>query len=61
MNFIKVPRHIAIMMDGNGRWAQNKLMPRKFGHIQGSKTLEEIYKDVYDLGVEFYGCIVAGF
>lgn len=53
MNFIKVPRHIAIMMDGNGRWAQSKLMPRKFGHIQGSKTLEKIYKDVYDLGVEY--------
>lgn len=53
MNFIKVPRHIAIMMDGNGRWAKNKLMPRKFGHIQGSKTLEKIHKDVYDLGVEY--------
>lgn len=53
MDNVKMPKHIAIMMDGNGRWAQIKLMPRKFGHKQGGITLEKIYKDAYDLGVEY--------
>lgn len=53
MDNIKVPKHIAIMMDGNGRWAQKRFMPRKFGHRQGGKTLEKIYKCAYDLGVKY--------
>lgn len=53
MDIIKIPKHIAIMMDGNGRWAKKKFMPRKFGHRQGGKTLEKLYKHVYDLGVEY--------
>lgn len=53
MNTIKIPKHIAIMMDGNGRWAKRKFMPRTFGHRQGGKTLENICKDTYDLGVEY--------
>lgn len=48
-----MPKHIAIMMDGNGRWAKKRLMPRKFGHRQGGKTLEGICKAAYDLGVEY--------
>lgn len=53
MNTIKIPKHIAIMMDGNGRWAKKRFMPRTFGHRQGAKTLENICKDTYDLGVEY--------
>ncbi|AGK97696.1 isoprenyl transferase [Clostridium pasteurianum] len=53
MDTIKIPKHIAIMMDGNGRWAKKRFMPRTFGHRQGSKTLENICKDTYDLGVEY--------
>lgn len=53
MNTIKIPKHIAIMMDGNGRWAKKRFMPRTFGHRQGAKTLESICKDTYDLGVEY--------
>lgn len=53
MDTIKIPRHIAIMMDGNGRWAKKRFMPRKFGHRQGSKTLESICRDAYNLGIEY--------
>lgn len=53
METVKIPKHIAIMMDGNGRWAKRKFMPRTFGHRQGGKTLENICKDTYDLGVEY--------
>jgi len=53
MDTIKIPKHIAIMMDGNGRWAKKRFMPRTFGHRQGAKTLENICKDTYDLGVEY--------
>ncbi|WP_234123640.1 isoprenyl transferase [Clostridium hydrogenum] len=53
MDNMKIPKHIAIMMDGNGRWAKKKFMPRTFGHMQGSKTLENICKAASDLGVEY--------
>lgn len=53
MDNMKIPKHIAIMMDGNGRWAKKKFMPRTFGHIQGGKTLERICKTANDLGVEY--------
>src|SRR6056297_2024975 len=38
------PSHIAIIMDGNGRWAENKNMPRTYGHKKGVETLKEIVK-----------------
>ena len=50
---LKIPKHIAIMMDGNGRWARKRLFPRSVGHRQGGKTLEKIYKNVYEMGVEY--------
>jgi undecaprenyl diphosphate synthase len=40
-------------MDGNGRWAKKKMMPRSYGHIQGSKTVEQICEDAYHLGIEY--------
>ncbi len=48
----QVPRHIAIIMDGNGRWAQKKGLPRPEGHRQGGKTVEKIAQYCVDFGIE---------
>lgn len=48
----KIPKHIAIIMDGNGRWAQKKLLPRVAGHKQGMEVVKEITKTASDLGVK---------
>jgi len=48
----KVPRHIAIIMDGNGRWAQRRSLPRAMGHRQGGKTVEKIALHCVKLGIE---------
>ncbi len=48
----QMPRHIAIIMDGNGRWAQQKSLPRTEGHRQGGKMVEEIALHCVALGIE---------
>jgi undecaprenyl diphosphate synthase len=48
----QIPRHIAIIMDGNGRWAQKKNLPRAEGHREGAKTVEKIAQDCVDFGIE---------
>ena len=48
----QIPRHIAIIMDGNGRWAQKKGLPRAQGHRQGGKTVEKIAQYCVDFGLE---------
>ncbi|SFZ79356.1 Undecaprenyl pyrophosphate synthetase [Chitinimonas taiwanensis DSM 18899] len=48
-----VPRHIAMIMDGNGRWAKKRFLPRVAGHKQGVETLREMVKACDELGVEF--------
>ena len=48
----QMPRHIAIIMDGNGRWATKRDLPRFEGHRQGGKTVERIVQYCLDLGVE---------
>ena len=48
----RIPEHIAIIMDGNGRWAKKRFMPRVMGHKQGVDALEETVKNCHDLGVE---------
>lgn len=50
---MKIPRHIAIILDGNGRWAKSKGMPRNYGHTIGAKNVEVICKAAYDMGVEY--------
>lgn len=50
---MNVPKHIAIILDGNGRWAKKKGMPRNYGHVQGAKNVEVICKAAYDLGVKY--------
>ena len=52
-NFNKIPEHIAIILDGNGRWANKKRMPRNYGHMQGSKTVEKICEEAYKMGVKY--------
>ncbi|MDP2923041.1 MAG: isoprenyl transferase [Candidatus Omnitrophota bacterium] len=47
-----IPRHIAIIMDGNGRWAKAKGLPRIAGHREGSKRVKEVVTAAKDLGVE---------
>jgi undecaprenyl diphosphate synthase len=48
----QMPRHIAIIMDGNGRWAQRKGLPRAEGHRQGAKTVEKVAQYCVDFGIE---------
>ena len=49
----KIPTHVAIIMDGNGRWAKERGMPRTFGHSQGAKVVEQILEDADHLGVRY--------
>jgi undecaprenyl diphosphate synthase len=48
-----VPRHIAVIMDGNGRWAKKRFMPRVAGHQRGVESLREMVRACRDLGVEY--------
>lgn len=52
-NFYKIPNHIAFIIDGNGRWAKQKGLPRKEGHIKGFDTLEKMYKSVREIGIKY--------
>lgn len=49
----QVPEHVAIILDGNGRWAKKRLLPRKAGHVAGSKTVEQICEDAWNLGIKY--------
>lgn len=48
-----VPRHVAIIMDGNGRWAKNRFMPRVAGHKRGVEAVRETVKACGELGIEY--------
>lgn len=50
--FSVLPRHVGIIMDGNGRWAQQRGLPRYKGHIEGAKTFRKIGEFAGDLGIE---------
>lgn len=50
---LKVPNHVAIILDGNGRWAKAKGMPRNYGHVQGAKTVEVICEEAYKMGIQY--------
>ena len=47
-----LPRHVAFIMDGNGRWAEQRGLPRSEGHTAGASATVEIVKAVFDMGVE---------
>lgn len=50
---MNIPKHVAIILDGNGRWAKAKGMPRNYGHAQGAKTVEVICEEAYKMGIEY--------
>lgn len=52
MDTISVPRHVAIIMDGNGRWAKKRKLPRSFGHKAGASRVQEIIETSGNMGVE---------
>lgn len=50
---LKIPAHVAIILDGNGRWAKAKGMPRNYGHVQGAKNVEVICEEAYRMGIQY--------
>ena len=47
-----VPRHVAIIMDGNGRWARERMLPRTLGHRRGMKAVREVVEGAIEVGLE---------
>ncbi len=50
---MNVPQHVAIILDGNGRWAKARGMPRNYGHVQGSKNVETICEEAWRMGIKY--------
>ena len=50
---MNIPQHVAISLDGNGRWAKAKGMPRNYGHAQGSKNVEKICEEAWRMGIKY--------
>ena len=50
---MNIPQHVAIILDGNGRWAKAKGMPRNYGHAQGSKNVEKICEEAWRMGIKY--------
>lgn len=50
---LKIPQHVAIILDGNGRWAKKRGMPRNYGHVQGAKNVEVICEAAYKMGIRY--------
>ncbi len=50
---LTIPRHVAIILDGNGRWAKSRGMPRNYGHSRGAKNLEVICEDAWNIGIKY--------
>ena len=50
---MNIPQHVAIILDGNGRWAKAKGMPRNYGHAQGSKNVEKICEEAWHMGIKY--------
>ena len=51
---MSVPQHLAIILDGNGRWAKSKGMPRNFGHVQGARNVEKMCEIVWNKGIRYF-------
>lgn len=54
MESLKIPKHVAVILDGNGRWAKKRMMPRNYGHVQGSKVVEKMLEIAHDMGIEYF-------
>ena len=50
---MKIPNHVAIILDGNGRWARSKGMPRTYGHTTGAKNVEKIAEAAGNMGIRY--------
>lgn len=50
----KIPYHVAIILDGNGRWAKAKGLPRNYGHVQGAKVVEDMCEIVWNKGIHYF-------
>ena len=50
---LPVPQHVSLILDGNGRWAKQKNMPRTYGHMMGAKRVEPIIKAADKLGIRY--------
>ena len=48
-----IPQHVAIIMDGNGRWAKKRFLPRAMGHSAGARNVETICEDAWNLGIKY--------
>ena len=53
INMESIPKHIAIIMDGNGRWATERMLPRSFGHKAGVESLRDVIKTASNIGVKY--------
>ena len=51
MENLNIPQHVAIILDGNGRWAKSKGMPRNYGHPVGTKNVETVCQAADELGI----------
>lgn len=50
---MNIPQHVAIILDGNGRWAKSKGIPRNYGHMEGAKTVEKICEEAWKMGIKY--------
>lgn len=50
---MNIPKSVAIILDGNGRWAKAKGLPRNYGHVQGAKAVEDICEIAYNMGIKY--------
>lgn len=50
---MNIPKHVAIILDGNGRWAKSKGMPRNYGHTMGAKNVETICEEAHRMGIKY--------
>lgn len=51
---MNIPKHVAVILDGNGRWAKSKGLPRNMGHVEGAKTVEKMCEIMYNKGIEYF-------
>lgn len=51
---MNIPRHVAIILDGNGRWAKRRGLPRNAGHIQGAKVVEDMCEITWNMGIKYF-------
>ena len=50
---LEIPEHVAFILDGNGRWAKKRFLPRNAGHVEGAKTVEKVLEDAHELGIKY--------